>query len=302
MSGTTYQPRYRVTGTTAWINFGSPVSGPPVTFTGLNPDTPYDFDLLAINNFGTTDAAAFVTDATTDQIGNPLDGFVAGHQATVSTDPAVAGPQKASVIQAQTLAVTGVTIASALAGSTSACTLSLSCGQGTLSITAANVSGNGTASLSVAGTVPALQAALLTLRYTAPAPAGSDTIAVALTNPAAVRSSISIAVAIDPGAPPSAVTSLAPSNPTASSVSLGWGVPLEGSAPLSYQPAYRVSGAGSWTLFGGAIQTTSITITGLTGATPYDFRVTAINAAGTFDSDPVTQSTAVLSGVPPSAP
>jgi len=73
---------YRVHGTTTWINFGTPISTTTATITGLNPSTQYDFEVQAINPFGsatsnvisvtTTSAVSFTSITLTNQ------SFIAG--------------------------------------------------------------------------------------------------------------------------------------------------------------------------------------------------------------------------------
>ena len=71
----TYQPRYRVTGQTTWINFGSPITVAPftVTITGLSQGVEYDFDVQAINTFGST-ASATVTATTVTTVSESSEG------------------------------------------------------------------------------------------------------------------------------------------------------------------------------------------------------------------------------------
>jgi len=57
-SGITYQPEYKTTSGGSWANFGSPVSVPYVTVTGLSNGTGYDFRISAINSVGTGTVSA----------------------------------------------------------------------------------------------------------------------------------------------------------------------------------------------------------------------------------------------------
>lgn len=298
MSGsTTYQPQYRVTGTTDWIDFGSPVAGPPVNFTGLNEGTQYDFRVVAINNYGTT-AATAVSDATTDASGDPLDGFTAGQQ-SAGTDPKVVSAVRASVVAGQMVTLRGISISSS---ATSNCTLDVTCSNGSVAVTSGSASGNNTTHVTVTDTITNLQKALATLTYTAPSAAGTDTVTVKLTVPGGASAALNVAITIDAAAKPSAVQNLAASNPQPTSMQVSWGQPLQGSSPIKFQPQYRLAGGSSWTPFGSAISATSVTITGLTQATPYDFSVVAINAGGSTTSTIVTLATATAAGVAPSAP
>lgn len=62
MSGTTYQPQYRVHGTTTWSNFGSPVTSLAEVITGLNGN--YDFQVVATLPNGTQVTSNIVGDST----------------------------------------------------------------------------------------------------------------------------------------------------------------------------------------------------------------------------------------------
>jgi titin len=67
-------------------------------------------------------------------------------------------------------------------------------------------------------------------------------------------------------------------------VTLSWTAPASdgGSQITDYTVQYAVSGSGSWSTFSDGTSTaTSATVTGLSNATTYDFRVAAVNAAGT---------------------
>lgn len=90
------------------------------------------------------------------------------------------------------------------------------------------------------------------------------------------------AISATPRTTPSAPTSL-----TATfgdeDVDLAWNAPLStgGAAVTDYHIEYRESGAGAWSTFADGTSTTrSVTITGLTNGTAYQFRVAAENASG----------------------
>jgi hypothetical protein len=55
-----YQPQVRVTGSSTFLPFGSPVLGLSVVVTGLSPSTSYDFNVLAVNSVATTPSAIAV--------------------------------------------------------------------------------------------------------------------------------------------------------------------------------------------------------------------------------------------------
>jgi hypothetical protein len=104
-----------------------------------------------------------------------------------------------------------------------------------------------------------------------------------------------------PPAAPAQVTGLTTGATTSTSVALTWTAPANGgSAITDYTVQYAVSPPGtSWTTFSHSASTaTAITVTGLTAATTYVFRVAAVNAIGTGTpsaaSSPVTPGAPVL--------
>ena len=75
---TTYQPRFRVTGSTNWTNFGSPLASSvfSVTVTGLAASTQYDFDILEIDSFGSTPSATVTTTTLASAVTRSTEGTV----------------------------------------------------------------------------------------------------------------------------------------------------------------------------------------------------------------------------------
>jgi hypothetical protein len=84
-------------------------------------------------------------------------------------------------------------------------------------------------------------------------------------------------------------------------VDLAWTAPASngGSAITTYLVEYRTpAGSGSYTTFSHSASTTpSITVTGLTNASQYEFRVSAVNAVGTGTPSSTATATPVSSGV-----
>jgi endoglucanase len=56
-----YQVRYRATGAYFWNDFGAPIGDPDVVLTGLNTNTPYDLEVISINDVGTSNSAVLST-------------------------------------------------------------------------------------------------------------------------------------------------------------------------------------------------------------------------------------------------
>lgn len=82
--------------------------------------------------------------------------------------------------------------------------------------------------------------------------------------------------------PLAAPAGLATANPTLTSLDLTWGAVANAN---QYQVEYRVDGAVPWTV-GPIVAVATATISGLTSATTYDFRVTAEDTTGAFADSP----------------
>ena len=95
--------------------------------------------------------------------------------------------------------------------------------------------------------------------------------------PSAIATVITgVAGAVAPGIP----TGLTSTSVAQTSVTLSWTAPATGTTPFTYSTRSSPTGANSWTA-GPTVSTTSAQVTGLSGATTYDFEVLASNSAGT---------------------
>ena len=109
------------------------------------------------------------------------------------------------------------------------------------------------------------------------------------------------------GAPtvPGAPTALS-GTPTATSVALSWTAPASngGSVISDYVVEYKLSSVDTWSRFNdGNSNATTATVTGLSSSTSYNFRVSAVNIAGTgAASTTYTVSTSAPTGGVPNAP
>jgi large repetitive protein len=80
---------------------------------------------------------------------------------------------------------------------------------------------------------------------------------------------------------PSSVQALTISGETATGAVLNWTAPATGSAPITYNVGYRVTGSNAnFTQAFIGLTLTNAAITGLTPNIAYDFQVTAVNVAG----------------------
>lgn len=82
------------------------------------------------------------------------------------------------------------------------------------------------------------------------------------------------------------------SNITTQGVTLNWTASVSGTAPITYQPQYQVSGSSFWTLYESALSGTSGVITGLYADTVYSFSIQALNPYGSSTSTSTIATTA----------
>lgn len=99
---------------------------------------------------------------------------------------------------------------------------------------------------------------------------------------------------------PGQVTGLTAGTATSTTQPLSWTAPSSGGAPSAYTVEYRKTGDTAWTTATTSATSPSGTVTGLTAATGYDYRVTATNGAGSgTPSSIVSATTAAASGTGP---
>jgi hypothetical protein len=292
-----YQPMFRVTGTTPFLPFGVGIPGTSVTITGLQASTSYDCQVVASNAL-TSATSATVTAATSSANAFPLPGSVSGGQNTGSASPIIRGPQNGTVNTGVALAVGGVTLTDPTATTG---TLSVTCTNGTLAMTGTGVTGSGTASVSLSASFANCQAAAATIVYSGPVAPTVDTINVTFTDQAAATHTLLIQIQVL--APPVGVAPSVPvvtaSAPTTTTMQLNW-TASTGTAPILYQPQFKLHTATSYTPFGSPVAGTTVVITGLSATQSYDFQVVASNAVNSATSVVVTATTSA--NVAPSAP
>jgi hypothetical protein len=256
MSGTvTYQVRYRKIGTTTWTNYGPPVTNLTETINNLQVDASYEVSVVASNTGGSVTS-------------------VPVQFQTQSRAPSVPGTPTASLIHASDLTVNWT--ASQLGSIPILYQLQY------------RLTGGGAfANLGSPVTNQSLHIVGLT------AGTSYDFQVVASNSVGFATSGILTVSTATVGTVPAAPTGLIATGHSTSSVTLSWTASATGSTPITYQPRFRVSGAASYTAFGGPISGTSVTITGLASNTSYDFLVDAINSVGT------TTSAVFTNGTPP---
>lgn len=103
--------------------------------------------------------------------------------------------------------------------------------------------------------------------------------------------------------PPGQVTGLAASNVLATSLTLAWSAPSSGGTPNDYLIEFKPTSGSTWTTFAdGTSITASVSVTGLSASTAYDFRVRAANTAGTGAYSTTVSATTAAGTVAPGQP
>ena len=139
-----------------------------------------------------------------------------------------------------------------------------------------------------------------TFTYTASS-TGAKTVSVANGSGLTGPTSATLTAITQPGAP----TGLTLGTATTSAQPLTWTAPSStgGSAITDYVVQYALAGSGTWTTFAdGTSTSTSATVTGLTGGTSYDYRIAAVNAAGTGAYSSTATGTTAAGASTPGAP
>ncbi len=119
------------------------------------------------------------------------------------------------------------------------------------------------------------------------------TFTVTATNVAGTSSSSSASNSVTPATVPGAPTNLA-STVSSSSIGLSWSAPASngGASITDYVIEYQLTTGGTWSVFSDGTSTnTTTTVTGLSNNTSYDFRVSAVNAAGQSAASGTTTAT-----------
>lgn len=261
----TYAVQYQLSGQSPWTIFTSGLTSTTSTVTGLASAATYNFQIVASNVAGTATSATLTTSTLASQ-----------------TPPA---PATALTIGTVTTTSIVVTWSASASGSTPI-TYQLQ-ERVTGQIAWTNV---GTASASLTGTATGLLSGT------------SYDFQVVATNAAgSINSSVLSYSTISLGVAPSAPATLTITAVTPTSAALSWSASQTGSAPISYQPQYKLVAQTAWTNFGLPTAGLTTTITGLSQGVTYSFQVLASNAAG-FATSPIQTAATTATGIPPSAP
>jgi hypothetical protein len=247
-----YQVFYRIAGTSSWTSGGTP-TGAPHEITGLSIGTSYDVMVKAVTAAGVSqfaDKYQAIIPASTQSVTVPTEPTAVSASTPVPSDGTISLSWSAPSFNGGS-AVTDYVIQQSTNGGASWSTV-------TDAVTAAT-----TATLSgfANGTSYTFRVAAVNVAGTGPFSLASNTVTPA-TYPSA----------------PTIVTGVSGDK----RVTVTWTAPASngGSAITDYTVQYQELG-GSWTTFtDGTSTTTSTVVTGLTGETPYLFRVAAVNAVG----------------------
>lgn len=249
---TNYLVEYRINPSGTWLNTST--ASTSITISSLTTGTTYDFRVTAQNSGGSGSVSSIVT--ATAPITPP--GTVTNLNST--------GVGSSSVSLSWTTPVSGATVTDYLVQN--------------------RINPNGTWT-----TFPHAASTSTTISVTGLVSATTYDFQVAAAGISATFGPFSNTVtAITTGtlAAPSQVTSVNITSTSTSSVILSWSAPGGGGTATSYLVEYRTNPSGTWTA--GAttyIPTTTATITGLSSATTYDFRVTAQNSTGNALASPI---------------
>jgi len=261
---TSYYLRYRVKGSTEWIIFGEPETDFTEVLQGLQPNSTYEIEVVASNDYGQTTSSTieYVTAARAP-------GAPGGLSATSVTTTSLVlnwnqSPSGSPPITYQVFYRVHNQPSYVAYGSTVSST--------SLPITGLNAS------------------TTYDFQVTATNLAGS-----ANSQPLTIST-------LATGQTPSAPINLAFTNVGQSQLTVTW-TPSTGTAPINYAVQYRVHGGTTFT-GAGSTNTSSLTLTNLTQATTYDILVTASNLFGSASSQIGLATTAAAPIAPsqPGAP
>jgi hypothetical protein len=243
-----FQVQYRVSGTTAWTDWGGSSPATSTIVTGLSAGTRYDFQVVTTNTAGRSVSAI----------------------TSVAMPAIIPDAPTGVVVGSATSTTLGVTWTSSASGTTP---ISYAVNY--------RITGQTAWVSSAAGSIPGTSQTLTEL-----AAATSYDVQVVATNTAGSAASLtatgttSAAASVAPSAPSSVTTS----TPTPNSLLVSWGTPASGSTPMSYTVSFRVTGQASWIPVTPPTAATSLTVSRLAAATSYDFQVVATNSAGSATS------------------
>jgi hypothetical protein len=256
-SASSYIVRYRPTGTRQWINYGSTTSLSE-PIVGLQPNTSYDVQVTAVNPNGQTNSTVQTI-------------------TTAGIAPAPPGGLTATNITADSLVLNWNPSAT---GSAPISYQVLYRVRG-----AGNFTNYGSPAQSTTAAITGLS------------PATSYDFQVEAENSAGVGVSATFTISTaQAGTIPSVPAGLAVTNVTNNSATFSW-QPSTGTAPITYQPEYEVTGASQWTALP-ATSGNSVAVTGLAPNTQYTFGVYATNAVGASATATVTAITAAAPQAP----
>ena len=335
-----YSISYQISGASTWTTFDT-TTDTTINVTGLNPTTTYNFKVIASNSSGSSDPVTLNNVTTGGPAPTPTNlhsGAASSTSVTLTWTPSL-GATSYGISYQQDQSSTWTTVSPTQTSSAVVSPLTPGTTYNFL-VTAVNTYGNSISASLTTGTLPVtptgytvgtIQPTAITLTWTASAGASSYDVSyqvagsstwtdfgqvfgagATVTGLSAGTSYIFqiLAIGIYGSSPPITTTSVKTNGLATPPSNLQLGVMTTSTAPLtwnastnatSYNVLYQPSG-GNWTLAQN-VATTNYTVVGLNNGTTYTFEVVAVNSYGTSPgSSPVTGTTLISSGSPPSAP
>ena len=264
-TATSYAVQQRLSGTLPWASVPTSSTLSTVTIAGLSSGSSYDVQIAANNSSGTTSTYVQLLNVST-----AMETLVApGPPSGLETGT----PTVSSVALTWTAPITG--------GSPTGYTVQYSANGG---VTWSAVSFGNVTSATMAGL---LAATTYVFRISAVNTAGSSIYVPTSAFPVTTT----LPSAVTPGLP----TNLSFSSTYSSSMTVQWTAPS--GTVRGYNIQYRAANAPSWTVV--SCTTTSITVTGLSSGTTYEFQVQSVNGAvtGAYTASSANTTTAATTGV-----
>jgi hypothetical protein len=260
LSAAGYDVQYQTTGSTKWIDFNT-VASTSAIITGLTPAMSYNFQVMAVNSFGSSTAVTLTGTQLPNTNGDGGDpGITGGDPPTTPTNVAISSVTPTTV----TLSWQGDGSAIEYQVFYQVATSTPSDSMVLFGITPFN-------SLIVAGLVPNV----------------TYNFGLVAVNNYGASSGVSVQNIQLPsgtsGSHPDIATNIVSSNVTSTSVDLSWSQPTSttsAGAAIQYNISYQIAGSSSWVTYT-TTNNTSLTISGLVPSTSYNFGVTCVNNYGT---------------------
>jgi hypothetical protein len=260
---TGYQVQCRPTGTATWTTYPTSGVGTSLTVTGLQPRTPYECEVAAVNANGAGPWSAPAEATPLGPISAPVVTAARGDtSAHLSwTEPDLGGhpgPPAYQVRYRPAGTTTWITGPGPLAGRTT--------------------------------TIPGLTNGT------------TYDVGVFATSTDGTESELGTTTVIPSGLPAAPTLTVAPGGRGTGTITLNWTKPDDGGSPITgYRVRCRTTGSSTWTGYPARGLETTLTVTGLQPGTPYECEVAAVNANGAGPSSASAEATPPAAAVTPAS-